>query len=57
VLEARVKRLDSCCTARKEYNLNLLQILSSNKNFNNSKSNIGACGALSASINSPEQKN
>jgi len=24
MLEARVKRLDSCCTARKEYNLNLL---------------------------------
>jgi hypothetical protein len=24
VLEARVKCVDSCCTARKEYNLNLL---------------------------------
>jgi hypothetical protein len=24
VLEARVKHVDSCCTARKEYNLNLL---------------------------------
>jgi uncharacterized protein YceH (UPF0502 family) len=24
VLEARVKRVDSCCTARKGYNLNLL---------------------------------
>ncbi len=24
VLEARIKHVDSCCTARKEYNLNLL---------------------------------
>jgi len=57
VLEARVKHVDSCCTARKEYNLNLLyRFFQAKKNFN-SKSNIRASGALSASVDSLEPKN
>jgi hypothetical protein len=46
VLEARVKHLYSCCTVRKEYNLNFLfRFFQAIKT-----SNIGTSGALSTSI-------